>query len=99
MVLHRRERSRRRFPSSAGEDLNPPRRARKRATIRSRDASSMPFLPGRPILAKPGAGNRATYSSLGILMVAPPVIVRDVPRVQPRPTDAHKGTFGKVLVV
>src|SRR5438309_9474363 len=30
---------------------------------------------------------------------AEPTVVRDVPRLPPRPRDAHKGTFGKVLVV
>lgn len=28
-----------------------------------------------------------------------PSIVRDLPRLRPRPRDAHKGTFGRVLVV
>lgn len=30
---------------------------------------------------------------------AEPAVVRDVPRLPPRPRDAHKGTFGKLLVV
>jgi ADP-dependent NAD(P)H-hydrate dehydratase len=28
-----------------------------------------------------------------------PILVRDVPRLPPRPRDGHKGTFGRVLVV
>src|SRR5262249_11945596 len=27
------------------------------------------------------------------------VVIREVPRLPPRPADAHKGTFGKVLLV
>jgi len=28
-----------------------------------------------------------------------PILVREIPRLPPRPRDAHKGTFGKVLIV
>jgi NAD(P)H-hydrate epimerase len=31
--------------------------------------------------------------------MTPPTVITDVPRLPPRPADAHKGTFGKVLVV